>query len=100
MKDLDLRHRSGQKTMAEYLPRETRIIRTPDLWNNQSCESRITSIKLEEVTIQTTDLIAAFMRIQEQALERAMEEYRIDKRQKAIGKIQNMIYFDRRMRTL
>ncbi len=75
--------------MARFLPERVRIAKTPDnVWRNSTTE-----VVMETVELKTRDVIAAFMAMQQQAIQRARELKDERLRAEAIKRIRAMTHF-------
>lgn len=85
--------RADRKVMERYLPKYTRIAKTPDV--EVSCWENATPppINIECVELKTSDIICAFMRLQDEALHNLTKEHNERKREEAIIRIRRMTFF-------
>lgn len=87
--------REDRKLMERYLPEYTRIAKTPDTsysqWEDRDCNY----IEIEFVDIKTRDIINAFMNLQAEAIHCISQERNRKRREEAMSRIRNMVFFDK-----
>lgn len=86
--------RKDRKLMERYLPEYTRIAKTPDRYCDWE-ETKIKTIKIEFVDLKTRDVINAFMNLQAEAIHYISQERNQQRREEAISRIRNMVFFDK-----
>ena len=86
--------RENRKAMEHYLPKYTKIARTPDplvaYWDDTR---EIKPIVIEYVELKTSDIISAFCRLQNEAMHNTTKELNQIRREEAIARIKKMTYF-------
>lgn len=80
------------KVMTDYLPRHVTLIKPSSKFASHY-PRHVTEIQVDYVEFETADIIHAFLRLQEQALEEAQKIKDYNRRSTAIMAIRNMVYF-------
>lgn len=79
--------------ILNYLPEYSIILETPDFYSAGDSSNELKTIKMKSVTVQTKDLVNAFMGLQREAIEKAEQERYWEKRMHVIDKIKRMTFF-------
>lgn len=84
--------RVDRKAMEHYLPKYTKIAKSPEL-EVSFWEDTQPPITIECVELKTSDVICAFMNLQSKALFNLTKEHNERKREEAIVRIKRMTFF-------
>lgn len=82
-----------RRAMLRYLPEYTRVAQTPTLvacWETNKTPPKIV---MEDIELKTSDIVSAFLYLQQAALENAHKERDKMLRERAIARIRQMTYF-------